>query len=31
MAPVAALSDGEELMLAQPGEPVRATFRLRVT
>ena len=31
MAPVAALSDGEELMLARDGEPVRATFRLRVT
>ena len=26
MAPVAALSDGEELQLAQPGEPVRATL-----
>jgi aldose 1-epimerase len=31
MAPVAALSTGEELQLAQPGERVSATFRLRVT
>jgi aldose 1-epimerase len=31
MAPVAALSTGEELELAQPGEPVSATFRVRVT
>ena len=31
MAPVAALSTGEELELAQPGEPVTATFRVRVT
>jgi aldose 1-epimerase len=31
MAPVAALSTGEELRLAQPGEAVSATFRVRVT
>jgi aldose 1-epimerase len=31
MAPVAALSTGEELELAQPGERVSATFRVRVT
>jgi aldose 1-epimerase len=31
MAPVAALSTGEELRLAQPGERVSATFRVRVT
>jgi len=31
MAPVAALSSGEDLELAQPGEPVSATFRVRVT
>jgi hypothetical protein len=31
MAPVAALSDGDELELAQPGVPVRAVFRVRVT
>jgi aldose 1-epimerase len=31
MAPVAALSTGDELALAQPGEPVSATFRVRVT
>ena len=30
MAPVAALSTGEALWLAYPGEPVRATFRVRV-
>jgi aldose 1-epimerase len=30
MAPVAALSTGEELPLAQPGESVSATFRVRV-
>ena len=31
MAPVAALSTGEDLELAQPGEQVSATFRVRVT
>jgi aldose 1-epimerase len=31
MAPVAALSTGEEVELAQPGTPVSATFRVRVT
>jgi aldose 1-epimerase len=31
MAPVAALSTGDELRLAQPGEPESATFRVRVT
>jgi aldose 1-epimerase len=31
MAPVAALCTGEELELAQPGEPRTATFRVRVT
>ena len=31
MAPVAALSTGEDLELAQPGERVSATFRVRVT
>lgn len=31
MAPVAALSTGEELGVAQPGERVSATFRVRVT
>jgi galactose mutarotase-like enzyme len=31
MAPVAALSDGDELELAQPGVPARAVFRVRVT
>ena len=31
MAAVAALSSGEDLELAQPGEPVSATFRVRVT
>jgi aldose 1-epimerase len=31
MAPVAALSTGEELRLAQPGEAVSATFRVRVS
>jgi aldose 1-epimerase len=31
MAPVAALSTGEQLELAQPGERVSATFRVRVT
>jgi aldose 1-epimerase len=31
MAPVAALSTGEQLELAEPGERVSATFRLRVT
>ena len=30
MAPIAALSTGEELPLAYPGAPVRATFRVRV-
>ena len=30
MAPVAALSTGEDLELAQPGERVSATFRVRV-
>ena len=29
MAPVAALSTGEDLELAQPGERVSATFRVR--
>jgi galactose mutarotase-like enzyme len=31
MAPVAALSTGDDLRLAQPGERVSATFRVRVT
>jgi aldose 1-epimerase len=31
MAPVAALSTGEELEVAQPGERASATFRVRVT
>jgi aldose 1-epimerase len=31
MAPVAALSTGDGLELAYPGEPVSATFRVRVT
>jgi galactose mutarotase-like enzyme len=31
MAPVAALCTGEDLELAQPGQPVSATFRVRVT
>ncbi len=31
MAPVAALSTGEDLQLAQPGQRVSATFRVRVT
>jgi aldose 1-epimerase len=31
MAPVAALSTGEDLEVAQPGQRVSATFRLRVT
>ncbi len=31
MAPIAALSDGEDLELAQAGERVSATFRVRVT
>jgi len=31
MAPVAALSTGEDLEVAQPGERVSATFRVRVT
>jgi aldose 1-epimerase len=31
MAPVAALSTGEDLELAYPDEPVSATFRVRVT
>jgi galactose mutarotase-like enzyme len=31
MAPVAALSTGEDLELAQPGERASATFRVRVT
>jgi aldose 1-epimerase len=31
MAPVAALSTGEDVEMAQPGEPVGATFRVRVT
>ncbi len=31
MAPVAALSTGDDLELAQPGERVGATFRVRVT
>jgi aldose 1-epimerase len=31
MAPVAALSTGEELEVVQPGERVRAAFRVRVT
>jgi hypothetical protein len=31
MARVAALSTGDELELAQPGEPAGATFRVRVT
>ena len=31
MAPVAALSTGEELQLAQPGEQVSASWRLRVS
>ena len=31
MAPVAALSTGDDLRLAQPGEPATATFRIRVT
>ena len=31
MASVAALSSAEELALAQPGERVSATFRVRVT
>ncbi len=31
MAPVAALSTGDELELAHPGVPVSATFRVRVT
>ena len=31
MAPVAALSTGEDLELAYPGERARATFRVRVT
>jgi galactose mutarotase-like enzyme len=31
MAPVAALSSGEDLEIAQPGERVGATFRMRVT
>ena len=31
MAPVAALCTGEDLELAQPGEQVSATFRVRVT
>ena len=30
MAPVAALSTGENLVIAQPGERVSATFRVRV-
>jgi galactose mutarotase-like enzyme len=31
MAPVAALSTGEQLEVAEPGEPVSARFRVRVT
>ena len=31
MAPVAALSTGDDLRVAQPGERVGATFRVRVT
>jgi galactose mutarotase-like enzyme len=31
MAPIAALSDGEDLEIAQPGERVSATFRVRVS
>ena len=30
-APVAALSTGDDLGLAEPGAPVRATYRVRVT